>query len=166
MPPALARSSISLTRRWAKTLARCAPAGAPRPAHRMSILYPRRDLSREARERRRAGHAAPGEDTDADGGAPHRDQCRRRTRRPCTAAVLIRRSGRSALDAQAGDPRQHHRPGAAATIYPELNPVENVWLIHARPTGLSNRNCKSGTNRTALRCGANRKKSADWNRWP
>ena len=40
------------------------------------------------------------------GGAPHRDQCRRRSRRPCGAD---RRSGRLALDAQAGDPRQHHR---------------------------------------------------------
>ena len=82
-----------------------APAGAPRPAHRMG-LYLRRDLSREG-EGRRAGHALVRH--RRHGGAPHRDQCRRRSRRPCGAD---RRSGRLALDAQ--DPR--HRPGAAATI--------------------------------------------------
>ena len=86
-----------------------APAGAPRPAHRMG-LYLRRDLSREG-EGCRAGHALVRH--RRHGGAPHRDQCRRRSRRPCGAD---RRSGRLALDAQAGDPRQHHRPGAAATI--------------------------------------------------
>ena len=32
-------------------------------------------------------------------------------------------------DAQAGDPRQHRRPGAAATM---LNPVENVWQFMNR----------------------------------
>ena len=58
-----------------------APAGAPRPAHRMG-LYLRRDLSREG-ERRRAGHALVRH--RRHGGAPHRDQCRRRSRRPCGA---------------------------------------------------------------------------------
>ena len=62
------------------------------------------------------------------GGAPHRDQCRRRSRRPCGAD---RRSGRLALDAQAGDPRQHHRPGAAATIA-RVEPGGECLAIHAR----------------------------------
>ena len=106
--------------RWAR---RDAPAGAPRPAHRMG-LYLRRDLSREG-ERRRAGHALVRH--RRHGGAPHRDQCRRRSRRPCGAD---RRSGRLALDAQAGDPRQHHRPGAAATIA-RVEPGGGL-AIHAR----------------------------------
>ena len=59
---------------------------------------------------------------------PHRDQCRRRSRRP---AVLIVESGRLALDAQAGDPRQHHRPGAAATIA-RVEPGGECLAIHAR----------------------------------
>ena len=56
------------------------------------------------------------------------DQCRRRSRRPCGAD---RRSGRLALDAQAGDPRQHHRPGAAATIA-RVEPGGECLAIHAR----------------------------------
>ena len=101
-----------------------APAGAPRPAHRMG-LYLRRDLSREG-EGCRAGHALVRH--RRHGGAPHRDQCRRRSRRPCGAD---RRSGRLALDAQAGDPRQHHRPGAAATIA-RVEPGGECLAIHAR----------------------------------
>ena len=49
-------------------------------------------------------------------------------RRPCGAD---RRSGRLALDAQAGDPRQHHRPGAAATIA-RVEPGGECLAIHAR----------------------------------
>ena len=85
----------------------------------------RRDLSREG-ERRRAGHALVRH--RRHGGAPHRDQCRLRSRRPCGAD---RRSGRLALDAQAGDPRQHHRPGAAATIA-RVEPGGECLAIHAR----------------------------------
>ena len=58
------------------------------------------------------------------GGAPHRDQCRRRSRRPCGAD---RRSGRLALDAQAGDPLSNITVLALPPRSPELNPVENVW---------------------------------------
>ena len=56
------------------------------------------------------------------------EMCRRRSRRPCGAD---RRSGRLALDAQAGDPRQHHRPGAAATIA-RVEPGGECLAIHAR----------------------------------
>ena len=85
-----------------------APAGAPRPAHRMG-LYLRRDL-----ERRRAGHALVRH--RRHGGAPLE----------ISAAVdpgahADRRSGRWHLTPKLA---RHHRP-AAATI--ELNPVENVW---------------------------------------
>ena len=78
------------------------------------------------RGKRRAGHALVRH--RRHGGAPHRDQCRRRSRRPCGAD---RRSGRLALDAQAGDPRQHHRPGAAATIA-RVEPGGKCLAIHAR----------------------------------
>ena len=71
------------------------------------------------------------------------DQCRRRSRRPCGAD---RRSGRLALDAQAGDPRQHHRPGAAATIA-RVEPGGEC-AIHAR--WLSNRIFKSYEDIVAL----------------
>ena len=48
---------------------------------------------------------------------------------PGAHAVLI--VDRLALDAQAGDPRQHHRPGAAATIA-RVEPGGECLAIHAR----------------------------------
>ena len=81
-----------LTRRWARRGTR----RAPRPAHRMGLYL-------------RASCPAKGKGAGLDalvrhrrhGGAPHRDQCRRRSRRPCGAD---RRSGRLALDAQLAIP--------------------------------------------------------------
>ena len=78
--------------------------------------------------------------------------CRRRSRRPCGAD---RRSGRLALDAQAGDPRQHHRPGAAATIA-RVEPGGECLAIHARQL-VVNRIFKSYEDIVALCCQA-------WNR--
>ena len=63
-----------------------------------------------------------------------------------------RRSGRLALDAQAGDPRQHHRPGAAATIA-RVEPGGECLAIHAR-RWLSNRIFKSYEDIVALCCQA------------
>ena len=81
-------------------------AGAPRPAHRMG-LYLRRDLSREG-ERRRAGRCPGATPT------PWRRTSSRSVPPSIPAPMrCARRSGRLALDAQAGNPRQHHRPGAA-----------------------------------------------------
>ena len=50
---------------------------------------------------------------------------------PGAHAVLIVQQCRLALDAQAGDPRQHHRPGAAATIA-RVEPGGECLAIHAR----------------------------------
>ena len=111
-----------LTRRWARRGTR---PRAPRDQRTEWAYIFGADLSREG-ERRRAGHALVRH--RRHGGAPHRDQCRRRSRRPCGAD---RRSGRLALDAQAGDPRQHHRPGAAATIA-RVEPGGECLAIHAR----------------------------------
>ena len=87
------------------------------------------------------GWSCPGA-TPRHGGAPHRDQCRRRSRRPCGAD---RRSGRLALDAQAGDPRQHH--GTVLALPPLIARVEpggECLAIHARNHNwLSNRIFKS-----------------------
>ena len=86
MKPGSARR-ISSHAIWAR--AWHAPACAPRPAPNLG-LYLRRDLSREGEA---AGLVMPWCDTRRHGGAPHRDQCRRRSRRPCGAD---RRSGRLA----------------------------------------------------------------------
>ena len=59
------------------------------------------------------------------GGAPHRGISAAVD--PGAHAVLIVDQAGWHLTSQAGDPRGHHRPGAAATIAAELNPVENVW---------------------------------------
>ena len=67
-------------------------------------------------------------------------------------AQADRRSGRLALDAQAGDPRQHHRPGAAATIA-RVEPGGNVWQF-MRDNWLSNRIFKSYEDIVALCCQA------------
>ena len=137
-----------LTRRWARRGTR------PRAPHATSapngpISSARRDLSREG-ERRRAGHALVRH--RRHGGAPHRDQCRRRSRRPCGAD---RRSGRLALDAQAGDPRspQHHRPGAAATIA-RVEPGGECLSNSCATTGCANRIFKSYEDIVALCCQA------------
>ncbi len=113
-----------------------APAGAPRPAHRMGLY-----VSREG-ERCRAGHALVRH--RRHGGAPHRDQCRRRSRRPCGAD---RRSGRLALDAQAGD--HNITVLALPPRSPEWNPVENVAIPRQLVgTGSSN------PTKTSSRCAA------------
>ena len=78
-----------------------------------------------------------------------RDQCRRD---PGAHAGADRRSGRLALDAQAGDPRQHHRPGAAATIA-RVEPGGECLAIH-RDNWLSNRILKSYEDIVALCCQA------------
>ena len=110
-----------LTRRWARRGTR---PRVPRD-QRTEWAY---IFGRSVPRRRKApGWSCPGA-TPSHGGAPHRDQCRRRSRRPCGAD---RRSGRLALDAQAGDPRQHHRPGAAATIA-RVEPGGECLAIHAR----------------------------------
>ena len=62
-----------------------------------------------------------------------------------------RRSGRLALDAQAGDPRQHHRPGAAATIA-RVEPGGECLAM--RDNWLSNRIFKSYEDIVALCCQA------------
>ena len=98
--------------------------------------------------RRRAGHALVRH--RRHGGAPHRDQCRRRSRRPCGAD---RRSGRLALDAQAGDPVDNITVLALPPRSPELNPVENVWQF-MRDNWLSNRIFKSYEDIVALCCQA------------
>ena len=67
---------------------------------------------------------------------------------PCGAD---RRSGRLALDAQAGDPRQHHRPGAAATIA-RVEPGGECLAIHARQ--LVDRTGSSNPTKTSSRCAA------------
>ena len=100
-----------------------APAGAPRPAHRMG-LYLRRDLSREGEG---PGLVMPWCDTDAM--AAHLIEISAAVD-PGAHAVLIVASGRLALD-EAGDPRQHHRPGAAATIA-RVEPGGECLAIHAR----------------------------------
>ena len=74
------------------------------------------------------------------GGAPHRDQCRRRSRR-CGASSI-----RPHLTPN-GDPRQHHRPGAGSPS------VENVWQF-MRDNWLSNRIFKSYEDIVALCCQA------------
>ena len=71
---------------------------------------------------------------------------------PGAHAVLIVDQAGLALDAQAGDPRQHHRPGAAATIA-RVEPVENVWQF-MRDNWLSNRIFKSYEDIVALCCQA------------
>ena len=111
-----------LTRRWARRGTR---PRAPRDqrtewAYIFGAICPAKGKG--------AGLVMPWCDTDAMAAPPHRDQCRRRSRRPCGAD---RRSGRLALDAQAGDPRQHHRPGAAATIA-RVEPGGECLAIHAR----------------------------------
>ena len=99
--------------------------------------------------RRRAGHALVRH--RRHGGAPHRDQCRRRSRRPCGAD---RRSGRLALDAQAGgDGPDNITVLALPPRSPELNPVENVWQF-MRDNWLSNRIFKSYEDIVALCCQA------------
>ena len=107
-----------------------APAGAPRPAHRMG-LYLRRDLSREG-ERRRAGHALVRH--RRHGGAPHRDQCRVD---PGAHAVLIVDQAGWHLTPKLAIP-DNITVLALPPRSPELNPVENVWQF-MRDNWLSNR---------------------------
>ena len=106
---------------------------------------------------RRAGHALVRH--RRHGGAPHRDQCRRRSRRPCGAD---RRSGRLALDAQAGDPRQHHRPGAAATIA-RVEPGGECLAIHARQLVVEPD--PSNPTKTSSRCAAKPGTTSSTNPW-
>ena len=96
-----------------------APAGAPRPAHRMGLC--------------RAGHALRHR---RHGGAPHRDQCRRRSRRPCGAD---RRSGRLALTPKLAIP-DNITVLALPPRSPELNP--EVWQF-MRDNWLSNQITKT-----------------------
>ena len=131
-----------LTRRWARRGTR---PRAPRDQRTNGPISSARSVPRRGKA---PGWSCPGAHR-RHGGAPHRDQCRRRSRRPCGAD---RRSGRLALDAQAGDPRQHHRPGAAATIA-RVEPGENVWQF-MRDNWLSNRIFKSYEDIVALCCQA------------
>ena len=117
-----------LTRRWARRGTR---PRAPRDqrtewAYIFGAICPAKGKG--------AGLVMPWCDTDAM--AAHLIEIR--SRRPCGAD---RRSGRLALDAQAGDPRQHHRPGAAATIA-RVEPGGECLAIHA-DNWLSNRIFKS-----------------------
>ena len=122
-----------------------APAGAPRPAHRMG-LYLRRDLSREG-EGHRAGHALVRH--RRHGGAPHRDQCRRRSR---AHAVLIVDQAGWHLTPKLAIP-DNITVLALPPRSPELNPVENVWQF-MRDNWLSNRIFKSYEDIVALCCQA------------
>ena len=106
-----------LTRRWARRGTR---PRAPRDQRTEWAYIFGRSVPRRGKA---PGWSCP---CDTDAMAAHLIQCRRRSRRPCGAD---RRSGRLALDAQAGDPRQHHRPGAAATIA-RVEP--ECLAIHAR----------------------------------
>ena len=98
-----------------------APAGAPRPAHRMG-LYLRRDLSRE-------GHKCAGHALVRHRRRPHLIEINAAVDPGAHAGLIVDQAG--SLDAQAGDPRQHHRPGAAATIA-RVEPGGECLAIHAR----------------------------------
>ena len=113
-----------LTRRWARRGTR---PRAPRD-QRTEWAY----IFGAKGERRRAGHALVRH--RRHGGAPHRDQCRRRSRRPCGAD---RRSGRWHLTPKLAIP-DNITVLALPPRSPELNPVENVWQF-MRDNWLSNR---------------------------
>ena len=116
-----------------------APAGAPRPAHRMG-LYLRRDLSREG-ERRRAGHALGATPTFEISAAVD----------PGAHAVLIVDQGWH-LTPKLAIP-DNITVLALPPRSPELNPVENVWQF-MRDNWLSNRIFKSYEDIVALCCQA------------
>ena len=137
-----------------------APAGTPRPAHRMG-LYLRRDLSREG-ERRRAGHALVRH--RRHGGAPHRDQCRRRSRRPGGAD---RRSGRLALDAQ-GPIDSDFEHGLTAAPREEDQDATQSRRLLAWPRSTISRTDGRGWRRRSAdhsRLGAALQRPADWTGW-
>ena len=122
-----------------------APAGAPRPAHRMG-LYLRRDLSREG-ERRRAGHAL----------VRHRAMAAHLIEisaavDPGTHAVLIVDQAGWHLTPKLAIP-DNITVLALPPRSPELNPVENVWQF-MRDNWLSNRIFKSYEDIVALCCQA------------
>ena len=121
-----------------------APAGAPRPAHRMG-LYHRRDLAREG-EGRRAGQALSA--------TPTPWLCT-----SCEISAAVDPGAHSVLIVdQAG---WHLTPKLAIldniTVLalpprsPELNPVENVWQF-VRDNSLSNRIFKSYEDIVAVCC--------------
>ena len=122
-----------------------APAGAPRPAHRMG-LYLRRDLSREG-EGRRAGHALVRH--RRHGGAPHEISA---AVDPGAHAVLIVDQAGWHLTPKLAIP-DNITVLALPPRSPELNPVENVWQF-MRDNWLSNRIFKSYEDIVALCCQA------------
>ncbi len=75
----------------------------------------------------------PFADTEANAGAPRRNQCRGRSKRPRRPRP---RPGRLARLHPSRRPREHHAPATAAAL--ALNPVETLWQF-MRQNWLSNR---------------------------
>ena len=123
-----------------------APAGAPRPAHRMG-LYLRRDLSREGEGRR--GWSCPGATP-----TPWRRTSSRSVPAvdPGAHAVLIVDQAGWHLTPKLAIP-DNITVLALPPRSPELNPVENVWQF-MRDNWLSNRIFKSYEDIVALCCQA------------
>ena len=96
-------------------------------------------MSREG-ERRRAGHDRhkPWCDGDGHGGAPHRDQCRRRSRRPC-GFLIVDQAGWH-LTPKLAIPATS--PSDAAATIARVEPGGECLAIHA-DNWLSNRIFKS-----------------------
>ena len=121
-----------------------APAGAPRPAHRMG-LYLRRDLSREGEG---AGLVMPWCDTDAM--AAHLIEISAAVDPGAHAVLIVDQAGWH-LTPKLAIP-DNITVLALPPRSPELNPVENVWQF-MRDNWLSNRIFKS-TKIVALCCQA------------
>ena len=122
-----------------------APAGAPRPAHRMG-LYLRRELSREG-ERRRAGHALVRH--RRHGG--HLIEISAAVDPGAHAVLIVDQAGWH-LTPKLAIP-DNITVLALPPRSPELNPVENVWQF-MRDNWLSNRIFKSYEDIVALCCQA------------
>ena len=111
---------ISCARRWAWH----APAGAPPAAPNGPISSA---LSVAKGKGGRAGHAH-GDHTERHGGAPHARQCRRRPAPMRATRLIVDQAGWHLRPSWRSNARQHHRPGAAATIA-RVAPVENVGFM-------------------------------------
>ena len=123
-----------------------APAGAPRPAHRMG-LYLRRDLSREGESG--AGLVMPWCDTDAM--AAHLIEISAAVDPGAHAVLIVDQAGWH-LTPKLAIP-DNITVLALPPRSPELNPVENVWQF-MRDNWLSNRIFKSYEDIVALCCQA------------
>ena len=123
-----------------------APAGAPRPAHRMG-LYLRRDLSREGGKA--PGWVMPWCDTDAM--AAHLIEISAAVDPGAHAVLIVDQAGWH-LTPKLAIP-DNITVLALPPRSPELNPVENVWQF-MRDNWLSNRIFKSYEDIVALCCQA------------